>query len=75
MTIKSTTTLPVRFPLSGKTRPAALRVVLKAFSIWRERQTLANLDDHLLADIGVSRTDAAIETKRAIWDAPNRWQR
>lgn len=75
MTIKSTTTLPVRFPLSGKTSPAVLRVVLKAFSIWRERQHLGNLDDHLLADIGVTRTDAIVETKRSIWDAPNRWQR
>ncbi len=75
MTIKSITTLPVRFPLTGASRPAALRVVLKAFSIWRERQHLGNLDAHLLKDIGVTRPDAITETKRAFWDAPNRWQR
>ncbi len=75
MTIKSTTIFPVRFPLAGTTRPAALRVVLKAFSIWRERQHLGNLDAHLLRDIGVTRSDAVTETKRALWDAPNRWQR
>ncbi len=74
MPIKSHT-LPARFPLARHTRPATLGMLLKASSIWRERQDLSDLDDHLLKDIGVSRTEAKKETKRPVWDAPNRWLR
>ncbi len=70
-----TISLPNRFPLARNTRPALLGTVLKAFSIWRERQTLRDLDDHILKDIGVTRDDADVETKRPVWDAPNRWMR
>ncbi len=68
-------TLPARFPLARHSRLAILGVVFKAFSIWRERQALSVLDAHLLHDIGVSRNDADVETKRSVWDAPNRWMR
>jgi uncharacterized protein YjiS (DUF1127 family) len=70
-----TATLPVRFPFSRQTRPALLGVVLKAYSIWRERQALASLDEHLLNDLGLTRFDVESETKRPVWDAPNRWMR
>ena len=73
--LNKTTSLPARFPLSATTRPALLGVVLKALSIWRERQTLAGLDDHRLRDLGLERTDVETETKRPVWDAPNRWLR
>ena len=46
-----------------------------AFSVWRERQHLSRLDDHLLKDIGKSRAQAMTEADRAIWDAPDRWLR
>lgn len=72
---KSTTSLPTRFPLSAQTRPGFLRVVLKALSIWRERQHLQELDTHLLQDLGLTRTDVEMETNRPVWDAPNRWMR
>lgn len=71
----TTTTLPARFPLSAQTRPGLLTVVLKALSIWRERQHLQQLDAHLLNDLGLTRTDVEMETNRPIWDAPNRWTR
>ena len=74
MPIKSHT-LPARFPLARRTRPALLGKIFKAWSIWLERQALSDLDDHLLNDIGVSRTEAKKETKRPVWDAPNRWLR
>ena len=70
-----THTLPAGFPLSRTHRPALLGMILKAFSIWRERQQLHDLEDHLLRDIGITRGDADMETKRAVWDAPNRWLR
>ncbi|MGR3514898.1 MAG: DUF1127 domain-containing protein [Paracoccaceae bacterium] len=72
---KSTTSLPSRFPLSSHTRPGVLRVVLKALSIWRERQHLQELDPYLLEDVGLTRSDVDRETHRPVWDAPNRWMR
>ena len=74
MSLKSST-FPTRFPLATRTRPALLGTVLKALSIWRERQQLKDLDAHLLQDLGLSMTDVEMETKRPIWDAPNRWMR
>ncbi len=43
--------------------------------IWRERQSLKRLDDHLLRDIGHTRSEADAEARRAFWDAPDRWLR
>jgi uncharacterized protein YjiS (DUF1127 family) len=39
------------------------------------RNRLALLDDHLLCDIGLSRSAALSEAKRPFWDAPSHWQR
>ncbi len=59
-----------RTPLTGSV------VYLKSlYGIWRERQFLKRLDDHLLRDIGRSRSEAQAEAKRPAWDAPNRWLR
>jgi uncharacterized protein YjiS (DUF1127 family) len=33
------------------------------------RQTLLELDDHLLADIGMTRGNAVIEWQKAFWEA------
>jgi uncharacterized protein YjiS (DUF1127 family) len=74
MSLKSTT-FTASFPLPTRTRPAFLSAALKALSIWRERQQLKELDAHLLDDLGLSRLDVELETKRPVWDAPNRWTR
>jgi uncharacterized protein YjiS (DUF1127 family) len=34
---------------------------------WQQRQTLLELDDHLLADIGVSREQALREASKRFW--------
>ncbi|EYD74893.1 hypothetical protein Rumeso_03534 [Rubellimicrobium mesophilum DSM 19309] len=41
----------------------------------RSRRRLAELDDRLLADIGVSRAQAMQEARRPRWDAPEAWLR
>ncbi len=41
----------------------------------RERVRLAALDDHLLADIGLSREDADAEAALPLWEVPRHWQR
>ena len=39
----------------------------------RQRRDLANLDPHLLKDIGLTRAAAAREARRKPWDAPENW--
>lgn len=41
----------------------------RRMALRRERAALLRLDDHLLADIGLTRTDAA-----AAWPAPAHWR-
>lgn len=54
---------------------ALLRRILGSASLRRERKRLAQLDTHLLRDIGVSRDEAIRESNRKGWDAPDRWKR
>ncbi|MFV0512172.1 MAG: DUF1127 domain-containing protein [Jhaorihella sp.] len=42
-------------------------------AVWRQRQSLRNLDDRALADIGVTRAEAMAEATRPLWDAPQTW--
>ena len=44
-------------------------------SLRRQRLDLARLDDRLLCDIGLSRTEAETEAARPAWDAPGHWRR
>jgi uncharacterized protein YjiS (DUF1127 family) len=39
------------------------------FALQRTRHVLAQLDDRMLSDIGVSRAMAGTEAERPIWDA------
>lgn len=47
--------------------------VLARIASWRNRQALNELDDHALADIGLTRAAAEKEAARAIWNAPDHW--
>ena len=40
----------------------------------RQRKALAELEDHQLNDIGVSREEAETEAARPAWDVPNHWR-
>jgi len=51
------------------------RRVGQALGVWRQRRSLAQLDDHLLTDLGLTRAEAEREARRAIWDAPLFWRR
>jgi len=39
----------------------------RAYGRYRQRQALAELDDHLLDDLGLSRTDVARECAKSWW--------
>lgn len=51
---------------------APLRLALNVRS---QRSRLALLDDHALADIGLSRAQALSEARRPLWDVPANWRR
>lgn len=40
----------------------------------RQRIALVRLDDAALSDMGLTRTQAATEAKRAAWDVPVNWR-
>ncbi len=50
---------------------SAMAGILDVLSTWRERAhqraSLASLDDHMLADIGLNRTDVYRECRKPFW--------
>lgn len=58
--------------------PTPRRVVRRAairrrLELRRQRRALAQLSDHLLADIGLTRAEADREARQALWNAPGHW--
>ena len=47
--------------------------LLRADALYRQRRTLAEMEPHRLADIGVTRHEAEAESARPVWDAPESW--
>ncbi|OAN77689.1 hypothetical protein A8B82_12315 [Sulfitobacter sp. EhC04] len=57
-----------------KTRRSSLWAgFLRLRAIARSRRRLGQLDNHLLQDIGVNRTEAQKEARRPPWDVPAHW--
>lgn len=57
---------------SRKSRRAGL---LAYWDLYRQRRSLASLDDHMLRDLGMTRDQAQHEADRPVWDAPAHWGR
>lgn len=60
---------------SAPARLSLLARVAKMVSLKRERQSLAQMDDSRLRDIGINRHDARAEAERSAWDVPDHWRR
>lgn len=64
-------------PRKADRRPLLARLAtlfLTHAALRRGRARLTVLDDHLLADIGLSRDEALTEARRPAWDVPNHWR-
>jgi len=51
-----------------------LHRLVAAQCLHKQRQALVRLDDTLLRDIGVTRSEALQEANRQVWDAPRHWR-
>lgn len=61
------------FPMTQRSKdPHMSKRDLRA--LVRQRRELAELDEHLLRDIGVSRDEADAESSRPAWDVPSHWR-
>ncbi len=49
--------------------------IARLIALQKERRQLADLDQHLLDDIGIDRHKALAEAERPVWDAPGAWFR
>ena len=60
-------------PIGKPTRSLGQRLLRRVkhwFEVSRERHHLAQLDEHALKDLGISRLDARLEARRWFWDDP-----
>jgi uncharacterized protein YjiS (DUF1127 family) len=59
------------WPALSAALAARIRPVVEAVGIWverkRMRRRLSHLSDHMLKDIGISRTDRAQEAEKPFW--------
>jgi uncharacterized protein YjiS (DUF1127 family) len=65
-------TLPARFSaLHAPSTPSGgwVDALSRWLDAWRSRQTLDELDDHLLKDIGLTRAEARREASKFFWQA------
>ena len=58
---------------SSATRPRLSLREMRA--LYRQRRHLAQLDDHILRDIGLTREEATSEALKPFWNMPQSWLR
>jgi uncharacterized protein YjiS (DUF1127 family) len=49
------------------------RRLMAMIALRRQRHALAEMDDHMLSDIGITRAQAHREASRSAWDVPRNW--
>lgn len=71
-------TRPHQASLTEAMAACAPKVHLSRFQrilgVWRQRQQLNRLPEHMRRDIGLSDATIAQETQRPLWDVPHTWR-
>lgn len=62
-------------PFARSLRLAPLARINNLMALRRSRLDLADLPDHLVRDIGLTREAVLAEANRPFWDAPEHWKR
>jgi uncharacterized protein YjiS (DUF1127 family) len=67
--------LTVTLQRASRARPtkSILSRFIQARAVARQRKVLAELDDTILRDIGITRAQAVNESSRPVWDVPQHW--
>lgn len=69
---------PHQATLSSAVAACAPKVELtwlqRIIGVWRQRQHLDRLPEHMRRDIGLSDAEIAQETQRPLWDVPQTWR-
>jgi uncharacterized protein YjiS (DUF1127 family) len=60
---------------SSAPRPSWGAWLLGLLGCGRSRRRLAELDDRMLRDVGLTREEAGREAGRPVWDVPRHWLR
>lgn len=55
-------------------RKSWLSSVFSWLNFRRQQRHLARLEDHILDDIGLTRSEALEESRRIEWDVPGHWR-
>ena len=59
---------PTPVDRTNRVRPGRwLSAVIEMHERWRQRQTLMELDDRMLADIGITRDELVAEVEKPFW--------
>ena len=74
MTASALSALSARLARLSRMRPSLRHLIFSLIGLRRERRSLARLDAHLLADIGLTPEAARAEAERPLWDVPAHWQ-
>jgi uncharacterized protein YjiS (DUF1127 family) len=64
-------------PIAMSHRPWALRLLDRYFAaqaLHKQHLALLRLDDSLLRDVGITRSEAIDLAASPVWDAPNHWK-
>lgn len=51
-----------------------LTLLQRIIGVWRQRQHLDRLPEHLRRDIGLNDAEIAVEVQRPLWDVPHTWR-
>ncbi|MBI1218243.1 MAG: DUF1127 domain-containing protein [Rhodobacteraceae bacterium] len=60
--------------LSGARKMGVFARLMAAQRLHRELSALSKLEDRLLDDVGLSRSDAMAQVQRPFWDVPAHWR-